>query len=72
MLNTIGWLATATFAASYFSRQPAILRRVQAGAACLWIVYGILLGAMPVVAANVIVALAALWSSRKRNTLRES
>ena len=45
---------------------------MQAGAACLWIVYGILLGALPVVAANVIVAIAALWSSRKRNALEES
>ena len=72
MLNTIGWIATALFAASYFFRQPAALRRIQAGAACLWIVYGILLGALPVVAANVIVAIAALWSSRKSNAMEES
>jgi hypothetical protein len=72
MLNTIGWIATALFAASYFFRRPAALRRIQAGAACLWIVYGILLGALPVVAANVIVAIAALWSSRKSNAMEES
>ena len=72
MLNAIGWIATAVFAASYFFRQPSALRKIQAGAACLWIVYGILLGALPVVAANVIVAIAALWSSRKRNALEES
>jgi hypothetical protein len=72
MLNTIGWIATALFAASYFFRQPAALRRIQAGAACLWIVYGILLGALPVVAANVLVAIAALWSSRKSNAMEES
>ena len=72
MLNAIGWVATAVFAASYFFRRPATLRKIQAGAACLWIVYGLLLGALPVVAANVIVAVAALWSSRKRNVLKES
>ena len=72
MLNTIGWIATALFAASYFFRRPAALRRILAGAACLWIVYGILLGALPVVAANVIVAIAALWSSLKSNAMEES
>ena len=72
MLNAIGWIATAVFAISYFSRQPAALRKIQAGAACLWIVYGLLLGALPVVAANVIVAIAALWSSRNRDILKES
>lgn len=63
MLETVGWVATAVFASSYFFRQPAALRRVQAGAACLWVVYGVAIGAMPVVAANVIVAVAALYST---------
>jgi hypothetical protein len=72
MPNVIGWIATAVFAASYFFRQPSMLRKIQAGAACLWIAYGLLLGALPVVAANVIVAIAALWSSRKRHALEES
>jgi hypothetical protein len=65
MLNLLGWAATAVFSASYFFRQPAALRRIQAVAACLWIAYGILIGAFPVVAANVIVAAAALYSSRR-------
>ncbi|MGC9950328.1 MAG: hypothetical protein ABSF64_28520 [Bryobacteraceae bacterium] len=64
MLNLLGWSATAVFSASYFFRQPAALRRIQAVAACLWIAYGLLIGAFPVVAANVIVAAAALYSSR--------
>jgi len=34
-----------------------------AGAAVLWISYGLLIHAMPVVAANVIVAVAALYST---------
>jgi hypothetical protein len=63
MLNSIGWVATAVFASSYFFRRPATLRKIQAGAALLWVAYGFLIGAMPVVVANVIVAAAAVYSS---------
>ncbi len=63
MLDAIGWTATAIFSCSYFFRQPAVLRRIQAAAAGLWVVYGIAIGAKPVVAANVIVAAAAVYSS---------
>jgi len=62
-LETIGWVATAAFASSYFFKQPATLRWIQAGAALLWVVYGLAIGAMPVVAANVAVAAAAVYSS---------
>jgi hypothetical protein len=61
--NMIGWVATAVFAISYFFRRPATLRKIQAFAACLWIMYGIAIGALPVIVANVIVAGAALYSS---------
>jgi Bacterial inner membrane protein len=63
MINWIGWVATGVFAVSYFCRQPNMLRIVQAVAALMWITYGFLIGAMPVVVANVIVALAAVYSS---------
>ena len=63
ILNSIGWVATAVFASSYFFRQAATLRKIQAGAALLWVVYGFLIGAMPVVVANMIVAAAAVYSS---------
>jgi len=63
MTDAIGWVATALFASSYFFKRPALLRRTQALAAGLWIVYGAIIGAMPVVAANSIVAGLALWSS---------
>ena len=66
MLEAIGWIATAVFAASYFFRRPAALRRIQAAAACLWIAYGLAIHAMPVVVANAIVAIAALYSSHVR------
>jgi len=63
MLDWIGWLATALFVSSYFCRQQATLRRVQGLAALLWMVYGVLIHALPVVVANVIVAGVAVWSS---------
>ncbi len=63
MNDAIGYLATAVFVISYFSRQPAIMRRIQAIAAVLWLTYGVLIHAMPVIVANGIVAAVALWSS---------
>jgi hypothetical protein len=66
MLSWIGWVATACFGLSYFFKRPATLRLVQAAAALLWIGYGIIIHAMPVIVANVIVALAALYSTYAR------
>jgi len=63
MLAGIGWLATAVFASSYLFKRPATLRRVQALAAVLWVVYGLLIDAAPVVVANLVVAGAAVISS---------
>jgi hypothetical protein len=63
MLDAIGWIATAVFSASYFFRSGTALRRVQAVAAVLWIAYGIAISAKPVIAANLIVALAAIGSA---------
>lgn len=65
MTEWIGWFATALFASSYAAKTSPVLRRVQALAACVWIVYGTALGATPVVAANAIVAVAALTSARR-------
>jgi len=66
MLDSIGWLATAIFSASYFFRAPVTLRRLQAAAACLWIAYGAAIRAWPVVIANLIVAIAAVITSARR------
>ena len=65
-LEWIGWVATAAFASSYFFKQPAALRKVQAGAALLWVVYGLLIHAFPVVVANVVVAAVAVYSAVQR------
>ena len=69
MADWIGWLATSIFASSYFCKRAVTLRWVQALAALVWIGYGFLIGAPPVIVANVVVAsLAAFsaWKSRAR------
>jgi hypothetical protein len=73
--NVIGWVATAAFGASYLFRRQSTLRKVQAAAACLWILYGVAIGALPVIAANIIVAGAALYSTFRRvgsNSIEEA
>lgn len=62
-LEWIGWVATAAFAASYFCKTPKFLRIVQALAALLWVAYGMLIHATPVIVANVVVAGMAGWST---------
>jgi hypothetical protein len=62
-IDAIGWTATALFAASYFCKGPAALRRTQALAALVWIAYGVALKSAPVIVANVVVATLAAWSS---------
>jgi hypothetical protein len=61
MTQTLGWVATALFICSYFVK-PAMLRVVQMVAAVLWAVYGVLIGAVPVIAANILVFSAAGWT----------
>lgn len=63
MFDWIGWIATAVFASSYLCKDQNTLRKVQAAAAVLWVAYGVLLHAMPVIVANVVVAGAAVWSA---------
>ena len=62
-VDLIGWIATAIFAGSYLCKDPIMLRRVQALAACIWAVYGAIIGAAPVLVANLLVAGFAGWSS---------
>jgi hypothetical protein len=61
----LGWAATGVFVASYACRRPEILRRVQMAGATMWIVYGLMMQAAPVVVANVLVLAAAAWASRR-------
>lgn len=61
----VGWLATAVFLVSYFTKTPTALRRVQGVAAGLWALYGVLIHSLPVIVANVLVAGVAIISSIK-------
>jgi hypothetical protein len=65
----LGWTATGVFVASYACRRPETLRRVQMAGATMWIVYGVLMQAAPVVVANVLVLGAAAWASRRGRVL---
>jgi hypothetical protein len=63
-----GWVATAVQTVSYFVPKASTLKKIQAVAACLWIAYGVRMGASPVIAANLIVGAAALLTAlRSRN-----
>ena len=65
MLDGIGWVATALFASSYFFKTSRGMRRVQAVAALVWVTYGFLMSAVPIIVANVIVAVLAVYSDLK-------
>lgn len=64
-LDWVGWLATAVFLVSYFTKTPTALRRVQGVAAGLWALYGVLIHSLPVIVANILVAGVAIASSVK-------
>ena len=69
-VDWIGWLATAVFLVSYFTKGPTGLRRVQGVAAGLWALYGVLIHSLPVIVANILVASVAVASSfRKASAL---
>lgn len=71
MTEILGWIATAVFVSSYFFKRPALLRAAQMVGASLWILYGAIIGAIPVVVANGLVFAAATWTlaSTKRAAL---
>jgi len=62
MNDLLGWVATALFVSSYFFKHPALLRAAQMSGAALWIVYGVMIGAVPVIVANALVFVAAAWT----------
>ncbi|HEY3851309.1 MAG TPA: YgjV family protein [Steroidobacteraceae bacterium] len=61
-IDALGWTATAVFVGSYFFSRPSLLRAVQMFGAVLWITYGLLIGASPVIVANALVFSAAAWT----------
>jgi hypothetical protein len=65
-IDYLGWCATFVFVGSYFCTRASALRRTQMAGAVMWVVYGCLMRAYPVVAANVLVLAAAAWTGRSR------
>jgi hypothetical protein len=61
-IQFLGWIATGVFVASYFFHRPSLLRAAQMAGAALWITYGCLIGASPVIVANALVFAAAAWT----------
>jgi hypothetical protein len=74
MVEYLGWLATAVFVGSYMCKGSDALKRVQMIGALMWVAYGLLIRATPVVAANLLVFTAAGWALFKsaRTLDRES
>ena len=65
MTDLVGWLATFVFVSSYLVR-PAHLLRLQIAGALVWVGYGVLLGATPIIAANLLLITAAGVGWRRR------
>jgi hypothetical protein len=64
--DSVGWAATAIFAASYFVDDSRKIRWVQATAASAWACYGMLIHSLPVIVANLIVVVLALATAARR------
>ena len=68
LIDSLGWLATAVFVGSYLCKGSASLKRMQMIGALMWVVYGLVIGATPVVAANLLVFSVAGWTLLPRRS----
>jgi hypothetical protein len=69
-IELLGWTATCVFVGSYFFTRPSLLRSVQMFGALLWVTYGVLINASPVIVANVLVFSAAAWTTLRKSSPR--
>ena len=65
LVEALGWAATGVFVASYFFKRADWLVRTQIVGALMWVAYGVLVHATPVIAANLLVVGAAAWKARQ-------
>jgi len=72
MVDYLGWAATAVFVSSYFFTRPQALRRMQMIGAVLWMAYGVVMHAAPVVVANLLVLSAAAWTAARASRVHDS
>ena len=61
-VDSVGWAATSVFVGSYFFARAEAIKRTQMAGALMWLAYGLLINAYPVIVANVLVFGAAAWS----------
>jgi hypothetical protein len=71
LVEYLGWAATAVFVGSYFCARAEMLKRVQMLGALMWTAYGFLIGASPVVVANLLVFGAAAWTTARVRSANE-
>jgi hypothetical protein len=69
LIDYLGWAATAVFVGSYLCRRPEALKRMQMLGALMWVAYGLLIQAPPVVAANLLVFGAAGWAMARERAV---
>jgi hypothetical protein len=67
-MSYLGWAATAVVVASYFCTRQRTLRLAQMAGAVLWAIYGLWIGASPVVVANALVFVAAACTIKAQRT----
>jgi hypothetical protein len=72
VIELLGWGATAVFVGSYFFARPSQLRGVQMFGALLWVTYGVLINASPVIVANALVFSAAAWTTFRKVSTPEN
>jgi len=65
MLDYLGWAATVVFVSSYFCTSAHALRRVQMIGAVMWMAYAVVMHAAPVFVANLLVLVAAAWTTTR-------
>jgi hypothetical protein len=65
LVEAVGWVATGVFVASYLFKRAEWLVRTQIAGALIWVGYGVLVHATPVIAANLLVVGAAAWKARQ-------
>jgi hypothetical protein len=62
-LSAISWTATAVFWKFILLQRGGNAGRIQAAAAALWVIYGVAIHSAPVLVANLIVGIAAVYTS---------
>jgi hypothetical protein len=71
LVDYLGWIATGVFVLSYFCSSPTALRSLQMAGAVLWIAYGTIISAPPVIVANMLVFMAAAWSTVRMRRVQD-